>query len=129
MRRRRRIGLLTRAGLWVAWSAAANGAFAQEVPGERDSAHPSVGLVLSGGGARGGAHIGVLKALEELRVPIDRVAGTSIGAVVGGFYVSGMSVADLENLVASLEWETGFLNSTPRRLRSFRRKRDDDLFL
>jgi NTE family protein len=90
---------------------------------------PSVGLVLSGGGARGGAHIGVLKALEELRVPVDYMAGTSIGAVIGGFYVSGMSVADLEQLVESLEWETAFLNVTPRQLKSFRRKRDDDSFL
>ena len=64
---------------------------------------PLIGLVLSGGGARGGAHIGVLKALEELRVPVDQLAGTSIGAVIGGFYVSGMSVADLEQLVESLE--------------------------
>ncbi len=62
--------------------------------------------MLSGGGARGGAHIGVLKALEELRVPVDHIAGTSIGAVIGGFYVSGMSVAELEQLVESLEWET-----------------------
>ncbi len=84
---------------------------------------------MSGGGARGGAHIGVLKALEELRVPVDYVAGTSIGAVIGGFYVSGMSVADLEQLVESLEWETAFLNVTPRELKSFRRKRDDDSFL
>ena len=90
---------------------------------------PSIGLVLSGGGARGGAHIGVLKALQELRVPIDHIAGTSIGAVVGGFYVSGMSVAELEELVDSFEWEAAFLNVTPRRLKSFRRKRDDDLFL
>lgn len=94
-------------------------------PAER----PNVGLVLSGGGARGGAHIGVLKALEELRVPIDYLAGTSIGAIIGGFYVSGMSVADLEELVRSLEWSSAFLNVTPRRLKSFRRKRDDDLFL
>src|SRR6185295_6847078 len=48
----------------------------------------TIGLVLSGGGARGGAHIGVLKALEELHVPVDYLAGTSIGAVVGGFYAS-----------------------------------------
>ena len=47
-----------------------------------------IALVLSGGGARGGAHIGVIKALEELRVPIDAIVGTSIGAIVGGFYVS-----------------------------------------
>jgi NTE family protein len=122
--------LLARAALCVAWSAAGPFAFAEALQTDPDgSARPSVGLVLSGGGARGGAHIGVLKALEELRIPVDHVAGTSIGAVVGGFYVSGMSVADLENLVASLEWENAFLNSTPRRLRSFRRKRDDDLFL
>lgn len=90
---------------------------------------PVVGLVLSGGGARGGAHIGVLKALEELRVPVDLVAGTSIGAAVGGFYASGMSPADLEAFVSSVDWTAAFANSTPRELRSFRRKRDDDLFL
>jgi NTE family protein len=95
------------------------------VPEER----PTIALVLSGGGARGGAHIGALKALQELRVPIDGIAGTSIGAVVGGFYVSGMSVQDMEDLVESIEWETAFLNATPRKLKSFRRKRDDDLFL
>ncbi|HVY65583.1 MAG TPA: patatin-like phospholipase family protein [Gammaproteobacteria bacterium] len=89
----------------------------------------SIGLALSGGGARGGAHIGVLKALEELRVPVDYLAGTSIGAVVGGFYAAGMTVPDLEKLVESLEWERAFLNVTPRELKSFRRKRDDDLFL
>jgi NTE family protein len=89
----------------------------------------SIGLALSGGGARGGAHIGVLKALEELHVPVDYLAGTSIGAVVGGFYAAGMTVPELEELVASLEWERAFLNATPRQLKSFRRKRDDDLFL
>jgi NTE family protein len=105
-------------------------ALAEEtVPVGQTAARPQIGLVLSGGGARGGAHIGVLKALEELRVPVDYVAGTSIGAVVGGFYVSGMNVTDLEQLVESLEWETAFLNVTPRQLKSFRRKRDDDSFL
>jgi NTE family protein len=88
-----------------------------------------IGLVLSGGGARGGAHIGVLKALQELRVPIDAIAGTSIGAIVGGFYVSGMTVQDMQNLVESLEWEDAFLNVTPRKLKSFRRKRDDYTYL
>ena len=90
---------------------------------------PSIGLVLSGGGARGGAHIGVLKALQELRVPIDAIAGTSIGAIVGGFYVSGMTVEAEQTLVESLEWEDAFLNVTPRKLKSFRRKRDDYTFL
>jgi hypothetical protein len=56
---------------------------------------PRIGLALSGGGARGGAHIGVLKALEELRVPIDYIAGVSIGAIVGGFYAAGQTTDDL----------------------------------
>jgi NTE family protein len=128
MHRRPRHRLLLPLALSLGWTATP--AMAQ--PGEPVAGtpeRPSVGLALSGGGARGGAHIGVLKALEELRVPVDYVAGTSIGAVIGGFYVSGMSVADLEQLVESLEWETAFLNVTPRALKSFRRKRDDDSFL
>lgn len=90
---------------------------------------PVIGLVLSGGGARGGAHIGVLQALEELRVPIHRIAGTSIGAAIGGFYASGMSVEELRDFVGELDFNAAFLNNTPRQSRSFRRKRDDDLFL
>lgn len=93
------------------------------------TARPAIGLVLSGGGARGGAHIGAIKALEELRVPIDYIAGTSIGAAIGGFYASGLQVEELETLIQEIDWEAAFLNSTPRELRSFRRKRDDDLFL
>lgn len=85
--------------------------------------------MLSGGGARGGAEIGALKALEELRVPVDVIAGTSIGAAIGGLYASGMSVDDMQRFVDGIDWDAAFLNVTPRRLRSFRRKRDDDLFL
>src|SRR5262245_11864827 len=59
--------------------------------GAAEPARPRIGLVLSGGGARGAAHVGVLKTLEELHVPIDAIAGTSMGAVVGGLYASGMS--------------------------------------
>jgi NTE family protein len=127
MHRRRRHLLLLPLASCLAWLAT-RAAVAQQ-PVAAKPTRPEVGLVLSGGGARGGAHIGVLKALEELRVPVDYMAGTSIGAVIGGFYVSGMSVADLEQLVESLEWETAFLNVTPRELKSFRRKRDDDSFL
>ncbi len=127
MHRRLRHCWLLSAALAAAASSAH--AAAQGETAARGAERPTVGLVLSGGGARGGAHIGVLKALEELRVPVDYLAGTSIGAAVGGFYVSGMSVTELEQLVESLEWETAFLNVTPRQLKSFRRKRDDDLFL
>ncbi len=93
------------------------------------SDRPRVGLVLSGGGARGGVHVGVLRALEELNVPIDYIAGTSIGAVIGGFYAAGMTADDIEGVINNLDWEAAFLEDTPRALRSFRRKREDDLFL
>src|SRR3954466_14148794 len=59
---------------------------------------PRIGLVLSGGGARGAAHVGVLKVLESLHVPIDAIAGTSMGALVGGLYASGMSADEIERL-------------------------------
>ena len=58
--------------------------------------HPKICVVLSGGGARGFAHVGVLKYLEELRIPVDCIAATSMGAVVGGLYASGMSANDIE---------------------------------
>lgn len=104
-------------------------ASAQAENGANPTGRPRVGLVLSGGGARGGLHVGVLRALEELNVPIDFIAGTSIGAVIGGFYAAGMTAEDIEGVINSLEWEAAFLEDTPRELRSFRRKREDDLFL
>ena len=60
--------------------------------------HPRTGLVLSGGGARGLAHVGVLRVLEEMRIPVDVIAGTSMGAIVGGLYASGMTAAALAYL-------------------------------
>lgn len=86
---------------------------------------PRIGLVLGGGGARGAAHIGVLKELERHRVPVDAVAGTSMGAIVGGLYASGMSVAELEELVSSLDWAAALSDDPPRKDLSFRRKQDD----
>jgi NTE family protein len=64
--------------------------------------------VLSGGGARGAAHIGVLKVLDELRIPIDAIAGTSMGAVVGGLYATGFSAQDIERIVSTLDWQDAF---------------------
>lgn len=72
------------------------------------NARPEVGLVLSGGGARGAAHIGVLKYLEDHRIPVDYVVGTSVGAVIGGLYASGMSAEEIEQLVLSLDWNEMF---------------------
>lgn len=74
---------------------------------------PRIGLVLSGGGARGAAHIGILKILEELRIPVDIITGTSMGAIVGGFYASGSSPAELEALVTSIEWNQAFRDRPP----------------
>lgn len=85
---------------------------------------PKIGLVLSGGGARGVAHIGIIKVLEEMKIPIDCIAGTSMGAIVGGLYASGLSPAEMEKIVTSLEWNNAFKdNPSPQEL-SFRRKQD-----
>lgn len=94
-----------------------------------DERRPRVGLVLSGGGARGAAHVGVLKVLEELQVPIDAVAGTSMGAVVGGLYASGLSAAEVERALTSLDWQDAFRDRPPRADLTFRRKQEDQNFL
>ena len=70
---------------------------------ESAGGRPRIGLVLGGGGARGAAHIGVLRELERLRIPIDAIAGTSMGAIVGGLYAAGTSPADLQELVETLD--------------------------
>jgi len=93
------------------------------------SIRPKIGLVLSGGGARGAAHVGVLKVLEELRIPIDVIAGTSIGAVVGASYASGTPLADLEAVVTKTDWNDIFNDSSPREDRSFLRKEEDQVRL
>ena len=92
---------------------------------EPASRRPRIGLVLGGGGARGAAHIGVLQELERLRVPIDAIVGTSMGAIVGGLYASGMSVAELEHTVATLDWANAMSDKLERRDLSFRRKQDE----
>ncbi len=86
---------------------------------------PRIGLVLSGGGARGAAHVGVIRALEEMRVPIDAVAGTSMGAVVGGLYSAGLSGAEIEEVFRNLDWQDLFRDRAPRRDLVYRRKQDD----
>jgi len=86
---------------------------------------PKICLVLSGGGARGAAHVGVIKILEELRVPIDCIAGNSMGALVGAAYASGNNVADLEKLVGGLSTDLLFRDSPPRSEIQIRRKIED----
>lgn len=77
------------------------------------AARQSVGLVLSGGGAKGIAHIGVIQALEENDIPIDYVTGTSMGAIVGSLYAMGFTPADMMELITSREfgyWSTGTID-------------------
>ena len=90
---------------------------------------PKIGLVLGGGGARGSAHVGVLKVLEELHIPIDYIAGNSMGAIVGGLYASGMTPDQIGHELKTIDWADVFNDAPPRPERSFRRKRDDDLYL
>jgi NTE family protein len=95
-----------------------------------DAQHrPRIGLVLSGGGARGAAHIGVLKVLEQMRIPIDAIAGTSMGAVVGGLYASGLSAAEIEKIMTSINWQDAFRDRPPREDLTLRRKEEDENFL
>ena len=84
-----------------------------------------IGLVLSGGGARGLAHVGVLKVLEAERIPIDAIAGTSMGAIVGGLYASGMSATELEHELLKVEWANVFAARVDRQHLSQRRKEED----
>jgi NTE family protein len=113
------------AGIAPAGTAAAGNSPAGTAPLVR----PRICLVLSGGGARGIAHVGVLKALEEMHVPIDCIAGTSMGAVIGGLYASGMTAAQIDETIRSVDWQEAFRDSPPRRELTFRRKQDDRNFL
>jgi NTE family protein len=102
---------------------------AQEATPPNESPRPRIGLVLSGGGARGAAHIGVLKVLEENHVPVDAIAGTSMGAVVGGLYASGLSAKEIERVMTSVDWQDAFLDRPGRSDLNFRRKLEDQNFL
>jgi NTE family protein len=86
---------------------------------------PKIGLVLSGGGARGAAHVGVLKVLEELRVPVDLIVGTSMGSIVGASYATGMSVAEMERALPKINAEVLVSDEGPRADKTMRQKADD----
>ena len=83
---------------------------------------PKVGLVLSGGGAKGAAHIGVLKYIEEAGIPIDYIAGTSMGSIVGGMYALGYSSDEILNIISEVDWDRLISNKVDRQKISFERK-------
>ena len=105
--------------------AATPGVDAPQAP-QAAGARPRIGLVLGGGGAMGAAHIGVIKVLEELHVPVDCVAGTSMGALVGGAFSSGMSGAELDRFVTSIDWQGVFSTQQVRRYQPVSVKRESE---
>lgn len=113
----------------VALIAAVSLALGAGAEGQEGSGRPKVGLVLGGGGALGIAHVGVLRVLEEQRVPIDYIAGTSMGAIIAGLYASGMSPDEIEAFLAGLDWNEVMTDATPRRELFFRRKLEDQRYL
>lgn len=90
---------------------------------------PRIGLVLGGGGAKGGAHIGVLKVLEKYRVPVDAIAGTSMGSIVSALYATGHSADEIDQITRAINWVEILDDKTERRRINFRRKQDDQDFL
>jgi NTE family protein len=99
-------------------------AMAQNDSGKTTKPRPKIGVALEGGGALGLAHIGVLKWFEERHIPIDYIAGTSMGGLVGGLYATGKSPAELEQIVAAQDWDLIIGGKAPYEDLSYRRKED-----
>lgn len=111
---------MARAGAvaWAVWGCVAASALASAqaaAPGEEARPRPRLVLALSGGGARGIAHVGALRALEEAGLPVDGIAANSMGAVVGGVYATGRTASELEQIVRSLDWAALFSGRPDRR--------------
>ena len=87
-----------------------------------------IGVVLSGGGAKGAAHLGVLKILEEHNIPVDYIAGTSIGAYVAGMYSLGYSASEVEAIMMGVDWDSGYSDTIPRNILSYRDKQLRDRY-
>src|SRR5271163_3872883 len=107
---------------------AGNFARSQELPRRDQTSHPKLGLVLEGGGALGLAHIGVITWLEEHRIPVSYVAGTSMGGLVGGVYATGRSPAEVRDLVESIDWNAVLRGQVPFKNLDFRRKQDSVVY-
>lgn len=112
--------------LWVCSFLIATPSFAKHL--EEDSSRPKIAVVLAGGGAKGAAHIGVLKALEEMNIPVDIITGTSMGAYVGGLYATGMSADEIESFIYSVDWNSGYRDRVDRSQRRVRDKEYEDRY-
>jgi len=116
--------VLLGSSLWAQESPAVNTQGSNDAALASGSRRPRIGLVLEGGGALGLAHVGVLQWLEENRIPVDVIAGASMGSLVGGIYASGESPSQIEALIRSIRWNEVLRGVTPYRDLSFRRKED-----
>ena len=90
---------------------------------------PTVGLVLAGGGARGLAHLGVIKYIEELGIPVDVITGTSMGGLVGGLYALGYKHDQLDSLVRAIEWPVMMSDKIPNDYISYKLRKYRDRFI
>ena len=95
----------------------------------QSNTRPKIGLVLSGGGAKGFAHIGVLKVLEEMNMPIDYISGTSMGSIIGAFYAMGYSAIEIEKLVLSQDWNELLTDEISRKFIHVKDKQDLDRYV
>jgi NTE family protein len=102
---------------------------AQQLNFKLSAPRPKVGVALGGGGAKGAAHIGVLKYLEEIGIPIDYVAGTSIGSIIGGLYAMGYSPDELATLIANMNWSEYVGNSIDRSAMSLETRQRQSTYL
>jgi NTE family protein len=101
--------------------------FSQEI--KQDSVkRPKIGLVLSGGGAKGFAHIGVLKVLEEAGIKIDYIGGTSMGSVIGGLYASGYNASQIDSIFKKTNFDELINDYIPRSSKNFYGKKNDELY-
>jgi len=105
-----------------------SGLFSQNTYSQDSIKRPKIGLVLTGGGAKGFAHIGVLKVLEKAGVKIDYIGGTSMGAVVGGLYATGYSATQIDSIFKATNFDALLQDYIPRTSKSFYEKRNDELY-
>ncbi len=94
-----------------------------------ESQRPKIGLVLSGGGAKGVAHVGVIKIIEELGIPIDYITGTSMGAVIGSLYASGYNHRELDSIATTMDWDALFNDKLPRDKISIEEKDETERYI
>lgn len=124
--KRLQLGIIVIVATMFAWFVSAESAV---VTGD-DINHPRpiIALVLAGGGAKGAAHMGVLKALEEMKIPVDIVLGTSMGAYVAGLYATGMDAEEIEGVIYSVNWQSGYRDRVSRSQRRVRDKEYEDRY-